>query len=62
MKELINSPGTVVIGALADLSAAHPGLEVDIENKVITRAPRSPGRPLDAGRNAELAILAHPGS
>jgi phosphoenolpyruvate---glycerone phosphotransferase subunit DhaK len=60
MKELINSPETVFTDALVGLSAAHPGLEVDIENKVITRAPRSPGRPY-AGRNAELAILAHPG-
>ncbi|HEV2254980.1 MAG TPA: dihydroxyacetone kinase subunit DhaK [Streptosporangiaceae bacterium] len=45
MKKLINSPETVVTQALAGVAAAHPGLRVDIENKVITRAggPR-PGK------------------
>ena len=38
MKKLINSPDTVVSDALAGVAAAHPGLAVDIENKVITRA------------------------
>jgi dihydroxyacetone kinase-like protein len=38
MKKLINSPDTVVTDALAGIAAAHPGLAVDIENKVITRA------------------------
>jgi len=38
MKKLINSPDTVVTDALAGVAAAHPGLAVDVENKVITRA------------------------
>ena len=38
MKKLINSPDTVVTDALAGIAAAHPGLAVDIENKIITRA------------------------
>ncbi len=38
MKKLINSPDSVVTDALAGVAAAHPGLAVDIENKVITRA------------------------
>jgi len=38
MKKLINAPDTVVTDALAGVAAAHPGLVVDVENKVITRA------------------------
>ena len=38
MKKLINAPEAVVTDALAGVAAAHPGLAVDIENKVITRA------------------------
>ena len=38
MKKLINSPETVVTGALEGVAAAHPSLSVDVENKVITRA------------------------
>jgi dihydroxyacetone kinase-like protein len=38
MKKLINSADAVVADALAGVAAAHPGLAVDIENKVITRA------------------------
>ena len=38
MKKLINSPDSAVTDALAGVAAAHPGLAVDIENKVITRA------------------------
>jgi phosphoenolpyruvate---glycerone phosphotransferase subunit DhaK len=38
MKKLINSADSVVTDALAGIAAAHPGLAVDIENKVITRA------------------------
>jgi phosphoenolpyruvate---glycerone phosphotransferase subunit DhaK len=38
MKKLINTPDTVVTDALAGVAAAHPGLAVDIENKVILRA------------------------
>jgi phosphoenolpyruvate---glycerone phosphotransferase subunit DhaK len=38
MKKLINSPDTVVTQALQGVAAAHPQLNVDVENKVITRA------------------------
>jgi phosphoenolpyruvate---glycerone phosphotransferase subunit DhaK len=38
MKKLINSPDSVVTDALAGIAAAHPGLAVDVENKVIARA------------------------
>jgi len=38
MKKLINAPDTVVTDALAGVAAAHPGLAVDVENKVILRA------------------------
>jgi phosphoenolpyruvate---glycerone phosphotransferase subunit DhaK len=38
MKKLINSPDTVVTDALQGVAAAHPQLNVDVENKVITRA------------------------
>jgi dihydroxyacetone kinase-like protein len=38
MKKLINSPDTVVTEALQGVAAAHPQLNVDVENKVITRA------------------------
>src|SRR4029453_16799814 len=38
MKKLINDPGTVVADALKGIEAAHPGLRVDHEHKVIYRA------------------------
>jgi len=38
MKKLVNAPDTVVTDALAGVAAAHPGLAVDVENKVILRA------------------------
>jgi phosphoenolpyruvate---glycerone phosphotransferase subunit DhaK len=38
MKKLINTADSVVTDALAGVAAAHPGLAVDVENKVITRA------------------------
>ncbi len=38
MKKLINAPQDVVADALAGMAAAHQGLAVDAENKVITRA------------------------
>ncbi|MFK4224341.1 dihydroxyacetone kinase subunit DhaK, partial [Streptomyces sp. NPDC019890] len=38
MKKLINAPEAVLDEALAGIAAAHPGLRVDAENKVITRA------------------------
>ena len=38
MKKLINSPDDVVTEALLGMAAAHPSLEIDVENKVIVRA------------------------
>jgi dihydroxyacetone kinase-like protein len=38
MKKLINSPESVVSDALAGLAAAHPGLTVDVERRVVRRA------------------------
>ncbi len=38
MKKLINSPDDVVVEALRGIQAAHPSLDVDVENKVIVRA------------------------
>jgi phosphoenolpyruvate---glycerone phosphotransferase subunit DhaK len=38
MKKLINDPSTVVADALKGIEAAHPGLRVDHEHKVIYRA------------------------
>ena len=38
MKKLINAVDDAVIDALGGIAAAHPGLTVDIANKVITRA------------------------
>lgn len=45
MKKLINSVDSVVTDALRGIAAAHPGLRVDIDNKIIFRgdAPR-PGK------------------
>jgi dihydroxyacetone kinase-like protein len=38
MKKLINDPGTVVTDALAGIAAAHPGLRVDVDRKIIYRS------------------------
>jgi phosphoenolpyruvate---glycerone phosphotransferase subunit DhaK len=38
MKKLINAPDDVVVEALRGIKAAHPSLDVDVENKVILRA------------------------
>jgi dihydroxyacetone kinase-like protein len=38
MKKLINNPDDVVVEALAGIRAAHPSLDVDVENKIIVRA------------------------
>ena len=46
MKMLINSPETVVADALAGLAAAHPGLRVDAERRIVLRAePGAAGKP-----------------
>ncbi|WP_129669517.1 dihydroxyacetone kinase subunit DhaK [Phytoactinopolyspora endophytica] len=44
MKKLINSPDAVIPDALRGLAAAHPGLNVDVENRIISRAERTPGK------------------
>ncbi|RCG33101.1 dihydroxyacetone kinase subunit DhaK [Sphaerisporangium album] len=45
MKKLINDPEHVVTEALAGMAEAHPGLRVDLENKVIfRRSAPSPGK------------------
>ncbi|HET9171797.1 MAG TPA: dihydroxyacetone kinase subunit DhaK [Actinospica sp.] len=38
MKKLINAPESVVSDALAGLAAAHPGLAVDVERRIVRRA------------------------
>ncbi|MGI5458667.1 dihydroxyacetone kinase subunit DhaK [Streptomyces sp. CA-249302] len=38
MKKFINAPERVLEDALAGIAAAHPGLSVDVEGRVITRA------------------------
>jgi dihydroxyacetone kinase-like protein len=38
MKKLINAPDDVVVEALRGIKAAHPSLDVDVENKIIVRA------------------------
>jgi dihydroxyacetone kinase-like protein len=46
MKMLINSPETVVADALAGLAAAHPGLRVDAERRIVRRSePARAGKP-----------------
>jgi dihydroxyacetone kinase-like protein len=39
MKKLINAPESVVSDALAGLAAAHPGLTVDAERRIVLRTP-----------------------
>lgn len=41
MKKLINSPDTVITDALRGMAAAHPGLTVDVENRIISRSQRA---------------------
>ena len=38
MKKLINAPDEVLVDALAGVKAAHPALNVDIEQRIVTRA------------------------
>ena len=38
MKKLINAPADVVTDALRGVAAAHPGLRVDVANKIVYRA------------------------
>jgi dihydroxyacetone kinase-like protein len=37
MKKLINDPADIVVEALRGMAAAHPGLRVDLENRVVFR-------------------------
>lgn len=54
MKQLINTPESVLDDALAGIAAAHPALKVDTKNKVITRA----GGP----RRGKVALVSGGGS
>ncbi len=47
MKKFINAPADVLADALQGIQAAHPGLRVDLENRVILR-----GEPTRAGKVA----------
>lgn len=39
MKKLINTPATLLDDVLTGFAAAHPGLDVDIERRTVTRPP-----------------------
>ncbi|MFI2348476.1 dihydroxyacetone kinase subunit DhaK [Streptomyces sp. NPDC019443] len=54
MKKLINAPEAVLEEALAGITAAHPELKVDAENKVIARA--------DGTRTGKVALISGGGS
>jgi dihydroxyacetone kinase-like protein len=54
MKKLINDPATVVTDALAGLAAAHRGLRVDLEHKIIYRS--------DAPLSGKVGLLSGGGS
>jgi dihydroxyacetone kinase-like protein len=54
MKKLINSPESVLRDALAGIAAAHPGLRVDVDHKIITRA--------DAPDTGKVALISGGGS
>jgi dihydroxyacetone kinase-like protein len=54
MKKLINDPNDVVVEALRGIEAAHPGLRVDHENKVIYRG--------DAPKKDKVGIISGGGS
>jgi len=54
MKKLINDPATVVTDALAGIAAAHPGLRVDLERKIIYRS--------DAPLSGKVGLISGGGS
>ncbi|MFJ9906536.1 dihydroxyacetone kinase subunit DhaK [Streptomyces sp. NPDC101152] len=54
MKKLINAAEAVLAEALSGIAAAHPGLKVDAENKVIARA--------SATRPGKVAVVSGGGS
>jgi dihydroxyacetone kinase-like protein len=54
MKKLINDPNDVVVEALRGIEAAHPGLRVDHESKVIYRG--------DAPKQGKVGIISGGGS
>ena len=44
MKKFLNTPEGFLADALAGVAAAHPGLDVDLERRIITRAAKAPGK------------------
>ena len=54
MKKLINAPEDVVADALRGVAAAHPGLRVDVPNKIVYR--------LDAPVSSKVALVSGGGS
>lgn len=54
MKKLINSADTVIQDALAGVAAAHPGVRVDAENRIVVRA--------DAPRQGKVGLVSGGGS
>ncbi|WP_298331679.1 dihydroxyacetone kinase subunit DhaK [Haloactinopolyspora sp.] len=54
MKKLINSPDSVITDALRGMAAAHPSLNVDVENRVIARA--------DGPRQGKVGLVSGGGS
>jgi dihydroxyacetone kinase-like protein len=54
MKKLINDPATVVTDALAGIAAAHRGLRVDLERKIIYRS--------DAPLSGKVGLISGGGS
>ncbi|MDR1768606.1 MAG: dihydroxyacetone kinase subunit DhaK [Propionibacteriaceae bacterium] len=54
MKKLINSPDGVVADALKGIAAAHPGLKIDYENRVIYRG--------DSPVNGKVGLISGGGS
>lgn len=58
MKKLINSPESVVADALRGMAAAHPGLSVEAEQGIVTRA----GTSGEKGTAGKVAVLSGGGS
>jgi phosphoenolpyruvate---glycerone phosphotransferase subunit DhaK len=54
MKKLLNAPEDIVAEALAGMAAAHPGLRVDLENRIIVAA--------DAPRSGKVGLVSGGGA
>ncbi|MQA93542.1 MAG: dihydroxyacetone kinase subunit DhaK [Streptosporangiales bacterium] len=54
MKKLIDGPDAVVADALRGMAAAHPGLRVDVERRIVTRT--------DAPRQGKVGLVSGGGS